>query len=169
MRMKNESFYRQKIERLLLRADRAQSADALLAGMKIKKADRPAALLALQRMEAEGRITRNKKGKYALSAAQGKRGRILSLSKGFAFARMEDGGPDCFIPGRYLKDALPGDTVRIREGAPADITLYDLDKSHAIDPETFLSMGRATPFAGWEVRGECAMTICKGEAVWNRE
>lgn len=43
MRMKNESFYRQKIERLLLRADRAQSADALLAGMKIKKADRPAA------------------------------------------------------------------------------------------------------------------------------
>ena len=50
MRMKNESFYRQKIERLLLRADRAQSADALLAGMKIKKADRPAALLALQRM-----------------------------------------------------------------------------------------------------------------------
>ena len=57
----------------------------------------------------------------------------------------------------------------IREGAPADITLYDLDKSHAIDPETFLSMGRATPFAGWEVRGECAMTICKGEAVWNRE
>lgn len=31
---------------------------------------------------------------------------------------MEDGGPDCFIPGRYLKDALPGDTVRIREGAP---------------------------------------------------
>ncbi len=118
MRMKNESFYRQKIERLLLRADRAQSADALLAGMKIKKADRPAALLALQRMEAEGRITRNKKGKYALSAAQGKRGRILSLSKGFAFARMEDGGPDCFIPGRYLKDALPGDTVRIREGAP---------------------------------------------------
>ena len=118
MRMKNESFYRQKIERLLLRADRAQSADTLLAGMKIKKADRPAALLALQRMEAEGRITRNKKGKYALSAAQGKRGRILSLSKGFAFARMEDGGPDCFIPGRYLKDALPGDTVRIREGAP---------------------------------------------------
>ena len=100
MRMKNESFYRQKIERLLLRADRAQSADTLLAGMKIKKADRPAALLALQRMEAEGRITRNKKGKYALSAAQGKRGRILSLSKGFAFARMEDGGPDCFIPGR---------------------------------------------------------------------
>ena len=73
MRMKNESFYRQKIERLLLRADRAQSADTLLAGMKIKKADRPAALLALQRMEAEGRITRNKKGKYALSAAQGKR------------------------------------------------------------------------------------------------
>lgn len=118
MKIKNEEFYRRKMERLLLRGNKAQSADALLAGMKIKKAERPGALLALQRMEAEGQVTRNKKGKYVLSAAAGRRGRILSLSKGFAFARMEDGGPDCFIPGRYLKDALPGDTVRIREGEP---------------------------------------------------
>ena len=118
MRYKNEAFFRQKIERLLMRASKAQSADALLTDMKIKKADRPSVLLTLQKMEAEGRITRNKKGKYALSTAVGRRGRIVSLSKGFAFARMEDGGEDCFIPGRYLRDALPGDVVRIREGAP---------------------------------------------------
>ena len=118
MRYKNEAFFRQKIERLLMRASKAQSADALLADMKIKKADRPGVLLTLQKMEAEGRISRNKKGKYTLSAAVGRRGRIVSLSKGFAFARMEDGGEDCFIPGRYLRDALPGDVVRIREGAP---------------------------------------------------
>lgn len=57
----------------------------------------------------------------------------------------------------------------IEAGAPADITLFDLNKSYAINPENFLSMGRATPFTGWEVYGECAMTICKGETVWNRQ
>ena len=58
MRYKNEAFFRQKIERLLMRASKAQSADALLADMKIKKADRPGVLLALQKMEVEGRIRR---------------------------------------------------------------------------------------------------------------
>lgn len=56
----------------------------------------------------------------------------------------------------------------IREGVPADLTVFDLNKSYPIDPNNFLSMGRATPFAGWEVYGECVMTICKGETVWNR-
>lgn len=57
----------------------------------------------------------------------------------------------------------------ICEGVPADLTVFDLNKSYPIDPNSFLSMGRATPFAGWEVYGECVMTICKGETVWNRQ
>ena len=53
-------------------------------------------------------------------------------------------------------------------GAEADITLYDLDSAWDIDPERFLSMGRATPFAGWHVYGECAETICQGDTAWRR-
>jgi len=39
--------------------------------------------------------------------------------------------------------------------------------SYRIDPDTFLSMGRNTPFTGWEVRGECALTVCRGKIVYD--
>lgn len=47
-------------------------------------------------------------------------------------------------------------------GQPADLTLLDLDRSYVIDPDTFLSKGRSTPFAGWRVQGEAVMTIVDG-------
>ena len=54
----------------------------------------------------------------------------------------------------------------IAPGAEANLTLFDLDAEYTIDPETFLSMGRATPFAGRTVRGRCVETIYKGNTVW---
>lgn len=59
---------------------------------------------------------------------------------------------------------------RKRFGIPmtTDFCVYDLKKSYEIDPETFLSMGRSTPFAGTTVYGENLMTICGGEAVWQK-
>ena len=57
----------------------------------------------------------------------------------------------------------------IRVGANADLTIYDLDKGYEIDPNAFLSMGRATPFAGWTVNGACVETLCGGETVWKAE
>ena len=59
---------------------------------------------------------------------------------------------------------LPGG--EIAEGAEADLTVLDLDRPHTIDPATFRSMGRATPFAGWGVSAAVAMTICGGEPVY---
>lgn len=70
-------------------------------------------------MERDGELTQSKKGRYTLADTAGSvRGRILSLNKSFGFARLEETGEDCFIAGRYLGDALPGDTVAIRIGAP---------------------------------------------------
>ncbi len=59
---------------------------------------------------------------------------------------------------------------RKRFGIPmtTDFCVYDLKKSYEIDPETFLSMGRSTPFAGTTVYGENLMTICGGKAVWQK-
>ncbi len=53
-------------------------------------------------------------------------------------------------------------------GSPADFTVFDLSKSYKIDPEGFLSMGRATPFAGYEVYGECVMTVCGGKIAYTK-
>lgn len=55
----------------------------------------------------------------------------------------------------------------IKEGAPADLTVYDLNDEYDIDSSTFVSMGKATPFDGNHVFGRCKMTICDGNIVWN--
>ena len=47
-----------------------------------------------------------------------------------------------------------------------DYTVWDLNAEYAIDPESFLSMGKATPFAGKKVAGRCALTIRDGKPVY---
>lgn len=47
----------------------------------------------------------------------------------------------------------------LREGERAELTAFDLHACERIDPEQFLSMGRATPFAGWEVHAACRLTM----------
>ena len=54
----------------------------------------------------------------------------------------------------------------LEPGQPADLAVLELTEEYEIDPGTFLSMGRATPFAGWEVRGRNTMTMVEGQIVW---
>ena len=49
-----------------------------------------------------------------------------------------------------------------------DYSVWDLSKEYTIDPEDFLSKGRATPFAGWKVSGENLLTIVGGNIVWQK-
>jgi len=51
-------------------------------------------------------------------------------------------------------------------GGPANLALWDLDAEYEIDPGAFLSMGKATPFAGWRVNGRCMETLYQGNTVW---
>ena len=51
-------------------------------------------------------------------------------------------------------------------GQPADFTVFDLNASYIIDPDEFLSKGRATPFQGWQVYGRCKKTVCGGTVVY---
>jgi len=71
----------------------------------------------------------------------------------------------CLAPRRLFK--LGGG--EIKAGSKADLTVFDLSRSYRIDPDAFLSKGRATPFAGMEVYGECVLTIADGEIVWRKE
>lgn len=47
-----------------------------------------------------------------------------------------------------------------------DYTVWDLNAQYKIDPRDFLSQGKATPFAGWEVFGKCIATVCDGKLVY---
>ena len=57
--------------------------------------------------------------------------------------------------------------TEIKVGEKADLTVYDLEENYDIDPSTFVSMGKATPFEGNHVYGRCKMTICGGCEVFN--
>jgi dihydroorotase len=48
-------------------------------------------------------------------------------------------------------------------------TVWDLNAKYRIDPDSFLSKGRSTPFKGMEVYGECLMTVCHGKTVYLKE
>lgn len=52
-------------------------------------------------------------------------------------------------------------------GNPADLAVIDTDRTFTIDSGTFLSKGKATPFDGWEVRGEVLLTMKNGITVYN--
>ena len=54
----------------------------------------------------------------------------------------------------------------IREGADADFTVFDPGARWTVDPDDFATLGRATPFAGWELNGKFLMTVCGGKIVW---
>ena len=68
----------------------------------------------------------------------------------------------CVNPRRIF--GLPGGSIE--EGAPADLTVLDLNRPHVINSQTFRSLGRATPFDGWGVSAAVAMTICGGEIAY---
>ncbi len=59
-----------------------------------------------------------------------------------------------------------GIDTEIAEGKFANISVWNLDKEYTVDPDDFLTMGRATPFDKMKVFGECVMTIVKGEIKW---
>ena len=47
-----------------------------------------------------------------------------------------------------------------------NFTVFDLEKKYVIDPSEFLTMGRSTPFEGFEVYGRCRFTVAGGKIAW---
>lgn len=58
------------------------------------------------------------------------------------------------------------DGGEIKEGAVANLALLDVDKEWVVNPDRFVTMGRATPFEGWKLQGENLLTIYRGEIVY---
>lgn len=49
---------------------------------------------------------------------------------------------------------------------PGDVCVWEVGRKYAVDPETFLSQGKSTPFDGEQVFGKCVLTVYDGRAVW---
>ena len=47
-------------------------------------------------------------------------------------------------------------------------TVWDLEKEYKIDPAQFVSKGKATPFEGWKVNGECMLTVSGGQVAYRK-
>lgn len=66
---------------------------------------------------------------------------------------------------------LMAEAPRRRFGLPSaeeadDWAVWNIAESYTICPENFISMGRATPFAGQEVYGKCVLNLLGGKTVW---
>ena len=62
------------------------------------------------------------------------------------------------------KEAVQGDRMIF-----PDLTVIDPDNEYTIDPDTFASMGRATPFQGDRVTGKVVMTVHNGEIIYQAD
>ena len=51
-------------------------------------------------------------------------------------------------------------------GPSDDFCVWELGAEYGIDPDTFISMGKSTPFAGERVFGRNLINVCGGKAVW---
>ena len=71
-----------------------------------------------------------------------------------------------FSAGPAKAFGLPGGTLAV--GSPADVTVFDPNVRGKVDPQRFVSRGRSTPFAGWELSGAPVATIVAGTVVWQR-
>ena len=54
---------------------------------------------------------------------------------------------------------------KLAEGAPADITILDLDKEWTVDSRKFYTVGKVTPFEGKQCKGKAVATIVAGKIV----
>lgn len=108
-------------------------------------------------------------------------------SRGLAGSAMGIVGLECAFPVLYTGLVVPGllplerlitamtDNPRrifrleggLHVGDAADFTVLDLDDEYVIDPVTFRSKGRATPFAGWRVQGRAVRTVVGGCTVYD--
>ena len=65
--------------------------------------------------------------------------------------------------------ACLSDNPRARFGFPLgrDFSVWDLSTAEKVDPNTFLSMGRSTPFEGMELFGKNLLTVKDGRIVYS--
>ena len=68
-------------------------------------------------------------------------------------------------PARLL--GVKGGTITV--GSPADIVIFDPCEQYTVDPASFKSKSRNTPFAGRRLTGRVRYTILNGEISYKAD
>lgn len=101
-------------------------------------------------------------------AAHGIVGLETSLALSLALVREHGMSVEALVramsvaPARIL--GVPGGSLAV--GAVADVTVIDPDAVWEVDPESFRSKSRNTPFGRWTLTGQARATIVGGEVKW---
>jgi dihydroorotase len=82
-------------------------------------------------------------------------GRVKKLSLSLLVEKMSTS------PARIL--GVSGGTLE--PGSPADLTIFDLNRNHVVNPAAWYSKSRNTPFAGRRLTGAPVYTIVGGQVV----
>jgi dihydroorotase len=97
----------------------------------------------------------------------------LETALGLAITELVDGGlidlttlitRMSTMPARIFN--LPGGTLA--RGAAADVVVIDPTARWIVEPDTFYSKSRNTPFGGRRLRGRADATIVRGQVVFRR-
>lgn len=136
---------KEKILHNLQKSPQSLPVRSLLKRMKIMDKGKKAFFAALDELKAEGKITVSKKKRIHIPhKADTIEATIVSLSRGFAFARPDDGGGDVFIHADRLHNAFVGDRVLLShvqqsaKGPSADVDSVS-EKSSRLITGTFRS------------------------------
>ena len=57
-------------------------------------------------------------------------------------------------------------TGKIVNFEKANLAVFNLNQREKINPKTFVSQGKSTPFEGWWAMGRCVMTVADGQIVY---
>ena len=66
-----------------------------------------------------------------------------------------------------LMTTAPRERFGIKRAA-SDFTIFNLENEYEIRSEEFLTKGRAMPFEGEKVKGQCMLTLCNGKIAYRR-
>lgn len=109
-----KDIYRNRIKSILTQGGgKGVSYKKLYASCKGRRQNAAAFAAAIAELKREGVIAEDKSGIKLCSAAGLFRATVSRLNKTFGFIERED-GTEVFVPGKFLKGAMPGDTVMAR-------------------------------------------------------
>ena len=103
------------IKYIATQARRPQTPRDILAGFRLKRGERQEAIRLLDEMVDAGTLIRHKNGRYSLPQQVNLVvGKVSVHRDGYGFVSVPEDRPDVFIPARYLREVMDGDTVAVR-------------------------------------------------------
>ena len=88
---------------------------------------------------------------------------VITLSQ--AVERLATNPARVLLAGATAARQFGPDLGTLRVGAPADVTVLDLDAPVTVEAENLFSKSKNTPYDGWRLTGKPVMTIVQGEIV----